>query len=240
MTPTIDLIKNHRSIRKFTNEPITQEQLNEIIIASKQASTSSHLQCVSIMRITDKELRSKIAHLSGQQSYIATAAEFLIFCADFHRHQCIVKEGQFGFIEQLILGCIDSGLMGQNALLAAESQGLGGVFIGAVRNNPVAIATLLSLPELVFPLFGLCLGHPDQNPTIKPRLPTSVIVHDNQYQPLAMPEIKRFDEQVKTYYQQRTGNKKHSTWSEQMQHKLQQESRPFMHSALKQYGYAKR
>ena len=84
MTPTIDLIKNHRSIRKFTNEPITQEQLNEIIIVSKQASTSSHLQCVSIMRITDKELRSKIAHRSGQQSYIATAAEFLIFCTDFH------------------------------------------------------------------------------------------------------------------------------------------------------------
>ena len=136
MNTTIDLMKNHRSIRRFTKEPITPEQLASIIDAAKSASVSSFLQCTSIIRITESNQRTKIMALAKDQAYIKGAAEFLIFCADFNRHKTIMPEANLGYTEQLLVASIDAAMMGQNALLAAESMQLGGVFIGAIRNHP--------------------------------------------------------------------------------------------------------
>jgi nitroreductase len=43
------------------------------------------------------------------------------------------------------------------------------------------VAQLLELPKGVYPVFGLCLGYPDQNPEVNPRLPLSVIVKAEVY-----------------------------------------------------------
>ena len=136
MNPTLDLILAHRSIRQFTAEPITDIQLDQILSAAQAASSSSFLQANSIIRVTDKVLRSRLAELAGHQAYVAQAAEFLLFCADYHRHCEVVPDAQTGFVEQLLIGAIDGALMAQNALLAAQSMGLGGVYIGGIRNNP--------------------------------------------------------------------------------------------------------
>lgn len=71
-----------------------------------------------------------------------------------------------GLAEQLLLGVVDTAMMAQNALTAAESLGLGGVFIGGLRNNIEPVTELLKLPQHVLPLFGLCLGWPADNPDI--------------------------------------------------------------------------
>lgn len=86
MNPTIDLILSHRSIRQFTPEPITPVQLDQILSAAQSASSSSFLQANSIVRVTDQALRTRLAELAGHQAYVAQAAEFLVFCADYHRH----------------------------------------------------------------------------------------------------------------------------------------------------------
>ncbi|MGL4600382.1 MAG: nitroreductase family protein, partial [Plesiomonas sp.] len=78
MTPTIDLILAHRSIRKFTDRALSAEQLNAIINAARAASTSSFLQMVSIIRVTDTALRQQLVSLSGEQQYVAQAPEFLV------------------------------------------------------------------------------------------------------------------------------------------------------------------
>ncbi|MGP0791023.1 nitroreductase NfsA, partial [Escherichia coli] len=79
---------------------------------------------------------------------------------------------------------VDTAMMAQNALIAAASLGLGGVYIGGLRNNIEAVTKLLKLPQHVLPLFGLCLGWPADNPDLKPRLPASILLHENSYQPL--------------------------------------------------------
>lgn len=140
MNPTIDLILSHRSIRQFTPEPITPVQLDQILSAAQSASSSSFLQANSIVRVTDQALRTLLAELAGHQAYVAQAAEFLVFCADYQRHTQIVADAQTGFVEQLLIGAIDGALMAQNALLAAQSLGLGGVYIGGIRNNPAAVS----------------------------------------------------------------------------------------------------
>ncbi len=171
MTPTIDLLCSHRSIRAFTDQPVSAEQREAIIAAAQSASTSSFLQCSSIIRITDPAMREQLVTLTGGQTWVGEAAEFWVFCADFNRHLQICPDAQLGRAEQLLLGCVDTALMAQNAMVAAESLGLGGVFIGGIRNNIAQVTELLGLPKFVLPLFGFCLGYPESVPDVKPRIP---------------------------------------------------------------------
>ena len=85
MSSVIELLKSHRSIRKFTDKPISRELLEELFVAGQAAATSSFLQGTTIIRISDKAKRVKIAELAGNQRYVETAAEFMVFCADLNR-----------------------------------------------------------------------------------------------------------------------------------------------------------
>ncbi len=240
MTPTIDLLCSHRSIRAFTEQRIDDAQRSAIIAAAQAASTSSFLQCSSIVRITDRALREQLVQLTGGQPWVSAAAEFWVFCADFNRHQQICPEAQLGRAEQLLLGCVDTALMAQNAMVAAESLGLGGVFIGGIRNSIAQVTELLGLPKFVLPLFGFCIGHPDASPDVKPRMPQAMLVHENRYQPLDKAVLAQYDQQITAYYQQRDSNQRSETWSELIQRLIIKETRPFMLDYLHQQGWATR
>ncbi|HAB25761.1 MAG: oxygen-insensitive NADPH nitroreductase [Pantoea sp.] len=240
MTPTIDLLCSHRSIRAFTDQAISAEQREAIIAAAQSASTSSFLQCSSIIRITDPALRQQLVTLTGGQQWVADAAEFWVFCADFNRHLQICPDAQLGRAEQLLLGCVDTALMAQNAMVAAESLGLGGVFIGGIRNNIAQVTELLGLPKFVLPLFGFCIGYPSAVPDIKPRLPQAMLVHENQYQPVDPQVLADYDSRTAIYYEQRDSNQRSETWSELIQRLIVKETRPFMLDYLHQQGWATR
>ena len=242
MNPTIKLLKSHRSIRKFTNKKIDESLLNEIVLAGQAAASSSFLQGVSIIRITDKEKRNKFSELANNQQYINTAAEFLVFCADMNRSsQCCQWHGEKateGFTEQFIISTVDTALFAQNLVVAAESEGLGICYIGAIRNNPTLATELLELPKNVYPVFGLCLGYPDQNPETKPRLPVSIVMKENIYSNNGDKiKIAAYDEVIREYYKNRTGNNKSVSWSEQMSGLLGKEVRVYMRDFLKSRGF---
>lgn len=240
MTPAIETMLSHRSIRKFTAEPITDAQRTAIIDCARAASTSSFIQCTSIIRVIDTEKRRLLAEYAGNQQYVADAAEFFVFCVDFNRHYQIKPDAQLGYTEQTLIGAIDTALMAQNALTAAESLGLGGVYIGGLRNNPDKVATLLELPHYVLPLFGLCLGHPAQDPEIKPRLPTELVVHTDTYAPIDSARLSQYDDAVREYYKTRTGGNKESSWSEQISDTLGKEARPFMKGFIESRGFSEK
>ena len=158
MNSTIETLCRHASRRDFTSQAIDGAQREAILQAARATSSSNFLQLVSIIRITDPQLRQQLAHLAGDQAYVASAAEFWVFCADFHRNSQIAPEAKTGYAEQLLMGVTDAALMAQNALTAAESLGLGGVLIGGLRNHPAEVTQLLGIPPRVLPLFGLCLA----------------------------------------------------------------------------------
>ena len=242
MNPTIDLLMAHRSIRKFTNKPIDEALLKTLVVAGQAAASSSFLQGVSIIRVTDPVKRQQFVTLANNQSSIAAAPEFLVFCADLSRPiRCCQMHGGVpteGFTEQFIISTVDAALYAQNVVIAAESAGLGICYIGAVRNDPAQVTALLNLPKNVYPVFGLCLGYPDQNPEPKPRLPISVILKENSYDSSEEDaQIKDYDEVVRTYYAMRSGNPKSQSWSEQMTGLLGKESRPHMRDYLAQQGF---
>ena len=240
MTPTIDLLRSHRSIRRFTDEPITDEQRAAIVASAQAASSSSFLQCTSIIRITDKALREQLVPLTGGQQHVAQAAEFWVFCADFNRHLQICPEAQLGLAEQLLLGVVDTAMLAQNAFTAAESLGLGGVYIGGIRNGIEAVTELLALPKHVLPLFGLCLGWPDEDHGIKPRMPAAMLMLENSYQPVDENVLAQYDEEMAQYYLSRGSNTRRDTWSDHIRRTIIKENRPFILDYLHKQGWAVR
>lgn len=246
MNETISLLHNHASVRSFTNKPLTEEQREAIFKAASQTSSSSLLQAVSIIQITNPDLRKKVMQLSMDQPYIEEAAEFWIFCADFNRNHQIAPVVDIEYIEFLLVGTFDAGLMAQNALTAAESMGIGGVFIGAVRANINELSDLLKLPKYVIPLVGLCLGTPaGDKAELKPRLPQSMVLQENQYQPLDQEKLAIYDEAMLKYYESRPVMapftvKKVKGWSDHIQDHLQRSTLPQMMNYLNKQGYAKK
>jgi hypothetical protein len=66
--------------------------------------------------------------------------------------------------------------------MAAQALGLGGVMVGAIRNNIADVSDMLHLPDLVYPVMGMSLGWPAVQPKRKPRLPLEVIHFQENYQ----------------------------------------------------------
>lgn len=245
MNETIDLLKSHRSIRKFSQDAIGRSTLEELIRAGQAAATSSFLQACTVIHVADPAKRERLAACAGNQAYVAEAPSFLVFCADMKRHRLCCEmhhaEMQSGFTEQFITATADCALFAQNVAVAAESLGLGIVFIGGLRNRIDEVAELLALPELVYPVFGLCLGYPAQNPETKPRLPLDVVLKTDCYDDSADGDrIRDYDEQVREYYRTRTGGNKDMSWSEQISGMLIKEARPHMLGFLQRQGFLKR
>ena len=242
MNPTIDLLKAHRSIRQFQNKQIKPDLFQDLIKAGQAAASSNFFQAATIIRVTDAKKRAKLASLANNQTYVETAAEFLVFCADLNRAASCCDlhgaEANTGFTEQFIIATVDAALVAQNIVVASESAGLGICYIGALRNNPSEVSTVLDLPHDTYPVFGLCLGWPDQDPEVKPRLPIDVVLRENSY---GIGEdglnLGNYDEALRGYYATRSSNQKSMSWSEQMSGMLSKESRPHMLDFLKMRGF---
>lgn len=235
--PALETILSHRSIRKFTEQTIDPDIISNLIDAARMASTSNHLQAVSIIRVTDPALRQPLMEYCSNQPYVQSAPEFWIFCADFSKQAEICPEAQLQWTEVLLIGAVDCGIAAQNVLLGAESLGLGGVFIGSLRNKMAEVGKLLNLPPYVLPIVGLCLGYPAQNPPLKPRLPQSMLCFENTHQPLNRDKLADFDKLTAQYYYQR--NKIDNDWSRNVQKALSKPIRPDVLAYLQQQGFAK-
>lgn len=245
MNPVMQLLRSHRSIRKFTDQPVTDELLSDIVRCGQAAATSSNLQATTVIRVRNPDTRRAIARLAGDQEYVAAAGAFLMFCADLNRSRqaCEMQGGEFvtGMTEHFMIATIDVALFAQNCAIAAESAGLGICYIGGIRNDPARVTELLDLPDQVYPVFGFCLGYPDQDPEIKPRLPLDVVLKEERYQDTGdVDGIRQYDEKLRQYYRTRTGGTKDSNWTLEMRELVGKESRPHMRGFLKTRGFAMR
>lgn len=241
MNPTIELLKSHRSIRKFTDQPVSPELLNTLIDAGQAAATSSHVQAYSVIHVKHPGNRESIAELAGGQGYVASSGAFLVFCADMKRPTDAAEATGArvvrGMTEQLLVATVDVSLMAQNVAIAAESEGLGICYIGGIRNNPQAISDLLGLPDHVYPVFGMCIGYPAHQPDVKPRLPVSAILKEDAYTP-DTEAVDAFDASMQTYYQTRKGGgNKDSRWSQNLTPLFDSKLRPHMHDFLVKRGF---
>lgn len=245
MNPVTEAQLRHRSIRQYTGKPIDNSLLISLIQSAQGAASSSFVQAYSLVQVNSPETRAKIATLAGGQTWVESAAEFLVICADLSRIEyCCEQQGMgrlAGYAEHFLTATVDASLMAQNLMLAAESEGLGAVFIGGIRNDPSQVSELLELPDQVYPVFGLCLGWPNAEPDLKPRFPVKVILHREKYDASRCEQdVKAYDEQMQAYYEARGSNQKLTNWSAQTAAAVQKKTRAHMLSFLQDRGFLKR
>ena len=185
--PILDFYANRRTRRDYKREPLAEGDLERIIAAGQRAPTGASGQIYSVIRITQPALCERIAALSGGQTQICDAAEFLVFCLDVRRNgRLLAHQGSKYDMRPRIAvhyGTMDALLMAANVATAAEALGYGTCFIGNVLNYIDDLARALQLPTGVLPLLGLTIGVPVEqaSPPPTPRLPQKLILHQDTY-----------------------------------------------------------
>lgn len=204
--PVVDDLLQHRSVRAYLPDALPPGTLETLVAAAQSAATSSNLQAWSVVAVQDPDRKARLSVLAGDQAHIRDAPLFLLWIADLSR-ALILAEGQnktlptADYLEMFLVAVIDAALAAQNAAVAAESLGLGTVYIGGMRNHPVEAAAELNLPPGAFVAFGLCVGHPDpaRPASVKPRLPQSAVLHLERYDPAASTDVAAYDADLQAF-----------------------------------------
>lgn len=242
MNDVIKTIINHRSVRNYKPDPIDEHQLELILKSAQMAPSSVNGQQMSIIVIKDQDTKDTMAKIAGNQAYVAQAPVFLIFCLDYYRAKLAGEQHDVGIkivddLDATVIGAMDVGLAMQNAIVAAESFDLGTVPIGGIRNDSLAIAKLCNLPDYVFPLCGLVIGHPEDPSAIKPRLPKESVIFDHHYNHDLKPLIEEYDNTMSDYMKKRTNGLSDRNWSSTIAGYYQNRSSRSTKQDMKQKGF---
>lgn len=191
----MDILLNHRSIRKYSGRPVADGDLQRILLAASRASNTGNMQAYSIVVTRDGELRRQLWEAHFRQEMVLQAPLHLTFCADFNRFSkwCLQRKADPGYDNYLsfLTGAIDALIAAQNAAVAAESLGLGICYLGTATWMAGKIIDILELPKLVVPVTVLVAGYPDEEPPLTDRLPVEGIVHSEKYRDYTPLDIDR-------------------------------------------------
>ncbi|MCX8720890.1 MULTISPECIES: NADPH-dependent oxidoreductase [unclassified Lactobacillus] len=218
---TINKQINHRSIRKFKNESLDSEQLTTLYTVFQHTATSMFMQNASLLHITDQAKREKIRELCGQK-YVGAEGDLFIFIVDLYRNQQIRQQlnkddGRVHTTDIFFQAMEDTLLAWQNVANAVESMELGYVPLGTINDHPLEMLAELDLPPLTFPVLGMQVGIPDQEPQLKPRLPLEFTTFENEYpRDFKVDKLHDYDQVVTTYYDLRDSNKRIDSFTKQI------------------------
>ncbi|KAB5605554.1 nitroreductase family protein [Bifidobacterium jacchi] len=228
---TIETLLNRRSIRKFIDEPIDDDTVATLETVAQHAASSQYLNDWSAIRIKDQELKDRMAQI-GHQPYIATAPLLYLFVADEHRNALIAQAKGVDTSDPETYGLSGSYRFSQannDAVLAlhametaAYSLGLGCVILGSLLNDVDALIEALHLPQYTYPVLGLAIGKPDQEPALKPRMPRDLQFFDDRYpaddasRTAVSENISAFDQEVHQYYDLRNTDRPVDAFSDQI------------------------
>lgn len=223
---TIQTQCSHKTIRSFKDEPIPSDIFDKLMEVAKRTPTSNGMQSMSIISVTDQTIKDKIAQVC-KQDYAAKSPVLLVFLVDSYRNYRIALENDCDLpsaadMDRFIQGFTDGSLAAQNVVVAAESLGLGVNYFGSILNDPLEICEILELPKLVFPIVGLGIGYPNQEPFLKPRFDNKLRVFENKYTKFDnyMEMIHDYDKEMNSYFDLRNLSKPLPPFSKQVVTKL--------------------
>ena len=204
----------HRTIRAYKERPLTEAEIETLMEVARHTATASYLQGYTVLHITDPQVREKIYAASGQPYVGGTKGDMFIFVVDLYRNSRIraeqgVSSEALSSMNLFLTGAEDALLAAQNVVVADESMGLGTVYLGSILADPRLVVDALELPELTFPILGLLVGHSDQEPGQKPRLPLSILTAENTYPRVESytEALADYDREVTEYYDLRSGSR---------------------------------
>jgi len=189
----LDLLNQHRTIRKYSNQKIDSELLTKLLETACRASNTGNMQAYSIVVTTDSAIKEQLSPAHFNQPMIAEAPVVLTFCADFNRitKWCEQRDAVPGYdnFQSFMATAIDTLIAAQTFCIAAESVGLGICYLGTTTYNAREIIDTLKLPKLVVPVTTITVGYPDGLPDQTDRLPVNAVVHYETYKDYSKEDI---------------------------------------------------
>lgn len=218
----IDSMLTRYTDRSFTSEPIQPGVLELCLSAAQCSPSSGWLETRSILKITSIADKEKIVKSAENTIFkndhhngiaIKTAPVTLLWLADLSRLETIIEKyqvdrnidsqikGELETAEYHLKAIIDTTIAAQTFAICAESLGLGVMYCGALRQLPYSFwQEEFNLPKHVLPIFGMVVGNPTTNKNdtisrvrIKPRLGTTITVHENRYMPINKDVIEEYN-----------------------------------------------
>jgi len=207
MNQVMDVLMKRKSVRAYEEREISPEVRAEILKATLRAPTAGNLMLYSILDVKDQSMKDKLVVTCDNQPFIARAPMVWVFLADYQRwYDYFLASGVEELCAQrnltiqkpeegdLFLACCDALIAAQNAVIAAESFGIGSCYIGDITEQYETHKEMLHLPQYVFPICMLVFGYPTQqqkDQEYTSRFDEKFIVFENQYRRLGREE---FDE----------------------------------------------
>ena len=150
--PVIDAILTRRSIRKYTDEPVSREEIITILEAGRWAPSGLNNQPWRFMVITKDDPRhAKLAECTKYAHIVRASYACICVMLDKSVMYSQMKDNQ------------GAGACIQNMLLAAHAMNLGTVWLGQIVNDQAAALGALGKSENEYELQAvIALGHPDQ------------------------------------------------------------------------------
>jgi FMN reductase [NAD(P)H] len=183
-------VLQRKTVRRYSDRMPDEALLDLLTACALSASAKSDFQQASILRLRDGDKRAAIGALFPAMPWIAKAPVFFVFLGDARRlHRVGELRGKpvaNGTLEGFFNASIDAALAMQTMILCAESSGLGVCAISVIRNEADKVGEILGLPDLVFPVAGLCLGYPSGEGHVSLRLPRRVTTHTDRYDDSAL------------------------------------------------------
>mgnify|MGYP001673971070 FL=1 len=219
----------HRTIRAYTDKGVGEDTVATLLDVARHGATASYQQQVTIIRVLDPAVREQL-HLASGQSYVGgDRGELFVFVVDLHRN-AVLRERAGADPEPLertnlfLQGVEDAVIAAQNVVVAAESLGLGTTYLGSIIGDVRRVIKALRLPTRTYPILGLLVGHPAQDPQYKPRLPREIAVGTDSYPELDdhLDALTAYDAEVEQYYDLRDTSRRVDSFSQQMARALGQ------------------
>jgi FMN reductase [NAD(P)H] len=185
-------VLSRKTVRRYSDRMPSEQLLDLLVASALSASAKSDFQQASILRVRDPHKRTAIGALFPSMPWIGISPVFYVFLGDARRLQRIGelrgKPVRNGTLEGFFNASIDAALAMQTMIICAEAAGLGVCPISVIRNEIDKVADVLGLPDLVFPVAGLCLGYPSGEGFVSLRLPRGVTTHTDRYDDTALAE----------------------------------------------------
>jgi len=196
MTSISDTLLTRRTIRKYSEKPVDDKLLNDLLIKGCRASTTGNMQVYSIIITRDREKKRELTPYHFNQAMVREAPVVLTFCADFNRFSrwCKANKAEPGYDNFLsfFTAAIDALLVAQTVCIAAESEGLGICYLGTTTYMAHKIIEVLKLPAGVIPVTAVTLGWPGENPEQTDRLPLEAVIHHEEYTDYKKTDIEKY------------------------------------------------
>lgn len=181
----LEILKNRRTVRKYTDQAIEDALLCELLEVAARASNTGNMQLYSVVVTRDQAKKQALAPAHFNQPMVTAAPVVLTFCADANRFVKWAEQRNavagFDNIQTFMAATIDAMLFAQSFCTAAEAKGLGICYLGTTTYNADKIVEALELPRLVVPIVTVTVGYPDGLPEQPERLPLEAIMHQESY-----------------------------------------------------------